>query len=321
MRKVTTLCQKNRQAITINFFKRVFSHPPFAKEIVQLILSKEELKQCKLSSLKVEKSSLKDKGKKMDLVLSFSLKNFPKKQIKVVILFEHKSKYDKNLFKQVLGYQTSLYEESKEVILVIPVLFYHGKLPWNSKLSFQEAFLGEFFSKIPPTFKKDMLNYNLRLLDTSDKSLQNLFKSESFKTGPVLRLLDRVWSLRKNEAELREILFSLFKVFRGEEWILAVAKYLKSAGVSIKIWDKLEKEAIKEGLLKKGGYMDIREEIRMEGRIEGRQEGLQKGLQEGRQEGLQKVVLNMLQKSADISFISEMTGLSKEEIKKLKNGS
>ena len=49
--------------------------------------------------------------------------------------------------------------------------------------------------------------------------------------------------------------------------------------------------------------------------MEGRQEGLQKGLQAGRQEGLQKVVLNMLQKKADISFISEMTGLSKEEIK------
>ena len=158
-----------------------------------------------------------------------------------------------------------------------------------------------------------MLNYRLRLLDTSDKSLQRVFKSEGFKTGPVLSLLDKVWFLRENEAELREILFSLFKVFRGEEWILAVAKYLKSAGVSIRTWDRLEREAIKRGLLKKGGYMDIREEIRMEGRQEGRMEG--------RQEGLQKVVLNMLQKKADISFISEVTGLSKDEIRKLKKGS
>ena len=145
------------------FFKRVFSHIPFAKEIVRLILSKEELKQCNLSSLKVEKSPLKTKGKKMDLVLSFSLKDFPKKQIKIVILFEHKSKYDKNLFKQVLGYQTNLYEESKEVILVIPVLFYHGKLPWNSQLSFQEAFLGEFFSKIPPTFRKRYVKLQIKV--------------------------------------------------------------------------------------------------------------------------------------------------------------
>ena len=190
-----------------------------------------------------------------------------------------------------------------------------------------------------------MLNYRLRLLDTGDKSLQRVFKSEAFKTGPVLSLLDKVWFLRENEAELREILFSLFKVFRGEEWILAVAKYLKSAGVSIRTWDKLEREAIKRGLLKKGGYMDIREEIRMEGRQEGRMEGRQEGRMEGRQEGRmegrqegrmegrqeglqkgriaerQEIVLNMLQKKADISFISEVTGLSKDEIRKLKNGS
>ena len=52
----------------------------------------------------------------------------------------------------------------------------------------------------------------------------------------------------------------------------------------------------------------------------GRQEGMQAGRQEGRQEGLQKVILNMLKKKADIAFISEVTGFSKQEIRKLKNG-
>ena len=47
-----------------------------------------------------------------------------------------------------------------------------------------------------------------------------------------------------------------------------------------------------------------------------REEGMQKGLQKGRQE----VVLNLLKKDADISFISEVTGLPEKEIKKLKNG-
>ena len=43
------------------------------------------------------------------------------------------------------------------------------------------------------------------------------------------------------------------------------------------------------------------------------------GVQEGIQRGMQQVVLNMLKKSADIAFISEVTGLSQEEIKKFKN--
>ena len=43
-------------------------------------------------------------------------------------------------------------------------------------------------------------------------------------------------------------------------------------------------------------------------------------MQKGRQEGVQKrneIVLNMLKKKLDVSFISEVTGLSEEEIKKL----
>ncbi len=44
------------------------------------------------------------------------------------------------------------------------------------------------------------------------------------------------------------------------------------------------------------------------------------GLEEGRQASMKTVALNMLKKSADLSFISEVTGLSVAEIKKLKNG-
>ena len=59
------------------------------------------------------------------------------------------------------------------------------------------------------------------------------------------------------------------------------------------------------------------------GRIEGRQEGLAKGMEKGRieglQEGRQEVILNMLKKNLDIKLVSEVTGVSIEEIKKLKN--
>jgi len=69
---------------------------------------------------------------------------------------------------------------------------------------------------------------------------------------------------------------------------------------------------------------DVREIIREKGRFEGMRQGIRKGRQEGLQEGRQErdkeVVLNMLKKKAEISFISEVTGLSEKEIKKLKNG-
>ena len=57
--------------------------------------------------------------------------------------------------------------------------------------------------------------------------------------------------------------------------------------------------------------MDIREDIK----LEGIKEGIKRGIKKGRQE----VVLNMLKNKIDISIISKATGLSREEIDKIKN--
>ena len=58
-----------------------------------------------------------------------------------------------------------------------------------------------------------------------------------------------------------------------------------------------------------------------QGMQQGIQTGIQQGMQQGVQQGMQQVVLNMLKKSADMAFISEVTGLSEAEINKLKNSS
>ena len=79
-----------------------------------------------------------------------------------------------------------------------------------------------------------------------------------------------------------------------------------------KIRKGLKLSPVKQGIFSKGGYMNIKEYIKEEAR----QEGLQQGLQQR-----DKVVLNMLKEKADMAFICKVTGLSEEEIKKLKNGS
>lgn len=115
-----------------------------------------------------------------------------------------------------------------------------------------------------------------------------------------------------------EFIFSGGFFGKHDKLILSVIEYL-ATGYKIKpeVWRKAEAEAVKQGLLKKGGYMDIRKHIEERGH----EKGLKKGLREGRQERDREVILNMLQEKADISFIAKVTGLSKEEINKLKNGS
>ncbi len=51
------------------------------------------------------------------------------------------------------------------------------------------------------------------------------------------------------------------------------------------------------------------------------EKAMEEGRKEGMEKGMQQVALNMLKKSADMAFISEVTGLSEKELKKLKNGS
>ena len=55
-----------------------------------------------------------------------------------------------------------------------------------------------------------------------------------------------------------------------------------------------------------GGYMDTREDIKLE------------GVKRGKKEDKQEIILNMIKNKIDISVISKVTGLSKDEIDKLK---
>ena len=68
--------------------------------------------------------------------------------------------------------------------------------------------------------------------------------------------------------------------------------------------------------------MMIENSIRDEGIRKGLKEGLEKGLEQGLEQGTEQskneIAKNMLKKDLDISLISEVTGLSNEQINKLK---
>lgn len=55
------------------------------------------------------------------------------------------------------------------------------------------------------------------------------------------------------------------------------------------------------------------------GEARGKAEGLAKGKAEGKAEGIEKTTINLLKEKADINFISRVTGLSTDEIVKIKN--
>ena len=309
------------------FFKAFYSEPALALELFQLIFSKEELKACDWKNLKAEKDSLKEK--RADLIFSVPLKAHPKTTIKIFILLEHKSYYDPELFNQMLYYQTLLHEHILKAkgtaSPIITVVVYNGKTPWKWAKTFQETVYKGFLEKIPAQFRKNMIDYEVRLFDAHNPKLKGVFKNKNFKSRGALYLLQQIWNIKLTRAELKEALalFSDFSAGRGRQRNLmkGVYDYLKAVlkeGEKLKkLWKAAEQELVEKGIFKKGGYMDIIEYMKAQDQMK----GLKKGRKEGRQEVRQEMMRKMLKKKADISFISEVTGFSVKEIKKLKNSS
>ena len=331
MKKSKSQVKRKKPKLTHDsFFKLFYSDIELAKELLKLIFSKKELGAYNLNKLKIEKDTFEEK--RADLIFSLPFKNYPKNRVKVFVLLEHKSSYDKDLFNQFLDYQVLGRKHSIQQVgypqPIIPVLFYHGKHPLKWKKSLQEEDFGPFFSEIPVESRKNMLNYEPKIINTQDPKIRQAVKGGKFKGYSVIKLLSEIWSLKKKKptslkikdayAEFEEVL----KGLKGEARRtveLRILEYLKdNTKLDSKTWEKAEKLLIEAGVLKQGGLMqDVREIIKEKGRWEGERKGLRKGRQEGRQE----VVLNMLKKKLEISVISEVTGLTEKEIKKLKNSS
>ena len=201
------------------------------------------------------------------------------------------------------------------------MLFYHGKEPLKWKKSLQEEDFGECFSKIPVESRKNMLNYEPKIINTQDLKIRQTLKDRKFKGYSIIKLLSEIWILKKKPTPLKiKDAYSEFeeilKGLKGKERRiveLRILEYLRdNTELDTKTWEKAEKLLIEAGVLTQGGTMqDVLEIVEEKGRWKGRREGLKKGRQQ--------VVLNMLKKKTDISFISEVTGLSEKAIRKLKN--
>ena len=277
--------------------------------MLSLFCQKRKLRAYDINKLKIEKNTFKG-DLQADLVLSIPFKKDSNKVLRLVIIVEHKSQYDKGLFNQLLKYQILIQEwflkQTGQAQLVIPVLFYHGKKDISWSKSLQEEYFKSFFDKIPVETRKNMLNFEIRIINTKDPKVRKFFKSKGSECWGFIRLLDEIWEIKNPDTgKVKRIIKDCFGELlkkagerEGEEITLRVIRYLQEAGgLRREVWKRAEEQLKMEGVLKKGGYMNMLDHMKEEARW--------KGQKEGRQE----VILNMLKEKADISFISKVTGM------------
>ncbi len=256
----------------------------------------------------------------------------------VFFLIEHQRKIDYSMPYRIFEYKSEILksnvdregvkQKSYKVPLIIAVVIYTGSGKWKvpqNLLQVQEQC---------NTYLKEQLGINsfYVLEDVNKYSNQELLESNNF--------LEKIFLLEKskNEEEVKENFIKILEKLQEEEKQGKITKEAKEEFENniIKILlPKISEEEIKEQLQKvekinKNGDgqmyglavcdMLARENKKIEKRgiIIGKKQGEKRGKELGRKNGIIQVATNMLKAKMDFSTIKGMTGLTDEELAKLK---
>ena len=330
------------------FFRSVFSTIEKIKRLLKTILPKDILDLFDLSTLKIEPNVIVKKSEiRADMVLSVMLKSF-KKKARIILILDHKSWPDKDVIQQLKRYQLMIVNEhcrDKGEILspVLCVIFYHGNRRWKTPLSLHEDWISrglfskEDFKKLSPY----LMNFRPYVFDLSkfDIAKQAI---DSMKS--ILYAFEDIWSFKKcknrkeRKAVLHKILLSVKKDLKYEpkqsriEVLLSIKQYFTDYDSQInenlfkEVSEEITKELGGENIMDELDYtmasviQKARQEAIKEGMEEGIREGRQQGMQQGILKGRREITLKLLNADMSVEKVSEITGLSKQEIRKFQKG-
>ena len=252
----------------------------------------------------------KFKNKEADIVYRIKDKN-------IFLLIEHQTKIDKKMPIRLHEYSTeimaSAMEENKykSIPSVIPIVLYTGKTKW--KIENETIEKQQFFKEVK------LIDGEFNLIDINDFSKKELLEDDIFITKMMLvekckDEIEMVQALEKIENKIKEEDKSTFRRIVKEIWSLRIGT--ENAN---KILEKIEEGsgnmmAVMEMLLAENEkYINI-------GRQEGRQEGRLEGRLEGGKQKIKEIVQKMLAENFTKEMIMKITGLKKEEIEEIKEG-
>lgn len=235
-----------------------------------------------------------------------------------------------------------LAENSKGELVLIEVqnnneyAYFQRMLFGTSKLVTEYINRGEGYDKVRKVYSVNIVYFALghgtdfvyhgktefRGIHNGDILELSPFQKQRFKVDAVSQLYPEYYILKVND-------FNQVAKTPLEEWIYylntgnipsdATAPGLEEARERLKL-DSMTKEELSAYYRHLDNVVILRSNIqteRMEGLEEGMEKGLKKGREEGRLEANRNTVRNLKKLGATVEFISQATGLSKEEIEAL----
>ncbi len=325
--------------------------PRLIPDLLRLFCEDTTLAKLDLDKIRIENPSY-IAGKKnlhCDLVVSAPFLSDPER--KALFITEHKSYLNKHALTQIDNYQYALrnsnvYNENDAIYIL---LLYHGKKEWNLPLTFYSSH-GNAASESMTEGTVDVkvkVSYIVRDLRRMDK------KQLAWRFDGKRYTSTALWYIMRDNEMNAEGLKEIAQLLNGlssqdfTDLAESVLGYLKDLGL-YEQFEKIDREVYPEGensmrtynitnaFVREGmekGILKGMEKGILKGRVEGleqgitkgRAEGILKGLRTGRAEGhieeRRKNARSMFSKGFSAHDIQDVTGLSDEEMRTVRNGS
>ena len=313
--------KKNTSTPHDGLFKAFLSKPDTAKDMLETHLPAHLQTLCDLSTLKLESGTfLEDDLRPYYSDVLYSMKTECGDGY-IYALIEHQSSPDEHMAFRMFRYaiaamQKHLDAGNKELPLVVPLLFYHGKTsPYPYSMNWLDCFTN-------PEMAKILYSNNFPLVDVTVMDDSEIMQH---KRIALLELVQKHIYQKDIIEIIKPLAILLSNDYHTDSQIRTLIEYLVTVGESQNVSTLLEELAqqvpkhegvlmtIAEQLIQQGEKKGIQKGI-LQGEQKGLQQGLQQGRQEGRQDTLKEMARNLLLSGVDKDAIMKATGFSSREL-------
>ena len=314
------------------FFKEVFLRKEEVKSFIQNFLPKEIVKNIKFDTLKVDKDSYIDEELKenfADIVYTCLYGDLDSAQqpteIKITLLFEHKSYQDDDINLQLLQYMINIWRNDRgekkknkkvkryKLIPILPIVIYNGRKEWKYKQFY------EYFKDIPSELIRFVPNFDYLIQDLHKisheeivKKYQSIILQSSFL---VMKDIFDTLALLENISNIFKKIYSIDDINYDKRFVIALFHYLYYTNSDENY--VILKEKVKQLPKTNVDMITIAESLIKQGEEKGFIKGQQDGIQKGRQEGDERTACVMLLEEFDLEIIQRSTKLEMKRILEL----
>lgn len=298
-------------------FKQFLTHTETARDFIQLHLPEKLLALCDLATLKLESGSfVEDDLRAFYSDVLYSLKTITGEGY-VHVLIEHQSTPDKHIAFRMMRYaiaamQRHLEAEHKTLPLVIPILFYAGKL---SPYPYSNNWLQGFDN---PDMAHQLYTEAFPLVDVTVIPDDEIMHHRSMAG---LTLIQKHIRQRDLACLLDRLVTIMLTSRMTRRQIRSLINYIVQAGNTSNAQAYVRQLALR--VPQHGDeLMTIAEQLEQQGVEKGIQQGIQQGIQLGEASGLEKgqygarlkIAQTMLRKGMDYASVMELTDLSEKDL-------